>query len=487
MNTLILFPFQLNETYITHLNKTYDQIIITEWLSMYERYPYHKKRILLHRSAVKHFYEDLKASHHVIHEYVLNDEAFFSIYNNQNTDMFYPSDFSDQKIVSAMSNITWHKDPLFLTSNPDRHIGKLKKPFRMDVFYKEMRLSYDILLDSNKKPLGGKYSHDAQNRKTYKKGLYFHPLPDFELDALTLSLADDVEREFKNHPGSTKGFSYVVSRDQALKLLEDVMENRLSTFGDYQDVMISKDPTVSHLLISHALNLSLLSPKEVLDAALKVFNDGMASIESTEGFIRQVLGWREYVRLVYLETSDYHSKNFLNHHKPLPEFFWTAQTDLNCLHEVITETIESGYNHHIQRLMILSNYANLIGIEPEALNHWFNSMYVDSFDWVVTPNVVGMGSYADGGLMSSKPYISSAAYIHKMSNYCASCKYDPLIKTGEKACPFNVLYWDFIDRHDDVLKANPRVAMMTHKVKQMDETLYETIKFEAKQYIDSVK
>jgi deoxyribodipyrimidine photolyase-related protein len=177
----------------------------------------------------------------------------------------------------------------------------------------------------------------------------------------------------------------------------------------------------------------------------------------------------------------------LNHHNQLPEFFWTSKTDLNCLHEVISETIESGYNHHIQRLMTLSNYANLIGVEPEALNHWFNSMYVDSFDWVVTPNVVGMGLYADGGLMSSKPYISSAAYIHKMSNYCTTCKYDPLIKTGEKACPFNLLYWDFIDRHQDVLKENHRMSMMTHKLKDIKEDTLKEIKRQSKRYIETLQ
>jgi deoxyribodipyrimidine photolyase-related protein len=483
VNTLILFPFQLNVSYITHLTQTYDQIILTEFKSMYERYPYHKKRILLHRSAVEHFYHDIKDKYKVIHEYIIDDEAFFNRYNHIDTHMFFPNDVKDQIIVSNMDKITWHEDPLFLST-----IAKisLKKPFRMDAFYKEMRLAYNILLDSNKKPLGGKYSHDAQNRKVYKKGLSFHPLPVFQLDEITLNLAKEVDIEFKDHPGSTDNFTYVVSRKEALTLLEDVMDNRLHTFGDYQDVMISKDPIVSHLMISHALNLSLISPKEVLEKALQVFHNGMASLESTEGFIRQVLGWREYIRLVYLNTKDYHSKNFLNHHNQLPEFFWTSKTDLNCLKEVISETIESGYNHHIQRLMVLSNYANLIGVEPEALNHWFNSMYVDSFDWVVTPNVNGMGLYADGGLMSSKPYISSAAYIHKMSNYCDNCKYDPLIKTGERACPFNLLYWDFIDRHECVLKQNPRMSMMTHKLKDIKEETYQKIKHEAKTYIESL-
>jgi deoxyribodipyrimidine photolyase-related protein len=480
---LILFPFQLNELYIKSLNQVYDLIIVTEFKSMYERYPYHKKRILLHRSAVKHFYEDIKHHYKVIHEYIIHEEDFFNRYNQFDTHMFYPNDFKDQVIVSKMDKITWHEDPLFLST-----VAKisLKKPFRMDAFYKEMRLSYNILLDSNKKPLGGKYSHDAQNRKVYKKGLSFHPLPIFELDEITSNLAKEVEIEFKDHPGSTDNFTYVVSRKEALILLEDVMQHRLHTFGDYQDVMISKDPTVSHLMISHALNLSLLSPKEVLDASLKVFHHGMASLESTEGFIRQVLGWREYIRLVYLNTKDYHSKNYLNHHNQLPEFYWTSKTDLNCLKEVISETIEFGYNHHIQRLMILSNYANLIGVEPEALNHWFNSMYVDSFDWVVTPNVIGMGLYADGGLMSSKPYISSAAYIHKMSNYCATCKYDPNIKIGENACPFNLLYWDFIDRHENVLKQNPRMSMMTHKLNDIKEDTYQQIKLEAKSHIESI-
>jgi deoxyribodipyrimidine photolyase-related protein len=451
---------------------------------MYQRYPYHKKRILLHKSAVKHFYEEIANHYKVIHEYIENEEDFFLKYNQKETDMFYPNDIKDQYIVSRLSHISWSADPLFLASQANI---TLKKPFKMDVFYKDMRQAFDILLDSNKKPLGGKYSHDALNRKVFKKGLSFHPLMGFEMDQMTLHLAEEIDQTFKNHPGETQGFSYAVSRKQALKLLEDVMQNRLHTFGDYQDVMISKDPTVSHLMLSHVLNLGILSPKEVLDSALKVYNEGMASLESTEGFIRQVLGWREYIRLVYIHTQDYHEKNYLNHQNALPEFFWTAKTNLNCLHEVISETIENGYNHHIQRLMVLSNYANLIGVNPKALNMWFNTMYVDSFDWVVTPNVIGMGLYADGGLMSSKPYISSAAYIHKMSNYCGSCMYDPNIKTGDKACPFNLLYWDFIDRHQDVLKENHRMSMMTHKLKDMNQDTLKEIKRQSKRYIETLQ
>ena len=485
MSTLILLPHQLNEAYIKGLDIEFKKIILAEFKSQYERFSYHKKRLLLHQSSVKHFVLEYQKTYPIESLYV-EDVSQLEVFNTQDTHMFKPFDYDDIKMLAPLSKITYHDDILALTSVDEIGLWKQNKSWKMEYFYVFMRHKYQLLLDDHKKPLGGKYSFDSDNRKPYKKGIQLHEHHTFEMDDITSKIASHIELLYPHHPGSTEGFNYPVSRKDALILLEYVMMYQLPTFGDYQDVMIQNHPKVSHTMLSTCLNLGLLSPLEVILKAVEMYQDGIVDLQSVEGFIRQILGWREYIRLVYLKHPTYHQFNYFDHQKKLPRFFWDAKTELNCLHQVIHETITHGYNHHIQRLMILSNYAQLIGVYPKALNDWFNTMYVDSFDWVVTPNVMGMGLYADGGLMSTKPYISSAAYIHKMSNYCETCQYDPKIKEGPKACPFNHLYWHYIDTHEDALKKNPRMSMMVHTLSKMDQNIKDTHLAEAKKHIAAI-
>ena len=486
MKTLLLFPFQLNQTYINHLNIKFDEIIVFEHLSFYKRHLYHKKRIALHHSAILHFIDTYQKTYPLSYLLIEDLNTFYETYNHAQTYVFLPNDYADFNFIKPLTNVTYVDDPLFIVSRDEWKVLLSKQPWKMDTIYRKLRHKHQILMHHDL-PIGGKFSFDGDNRKPFKKGLRFHEPLTFEIDVLTQQSIDWTNALFSDHPGNLDTFIYPVSHAQANQALTHFIDYRLSTFGDHQDVMIKHEPFMSHALISSSLNLGLLSPMEVIKAVEQAYHDGVCEIQPAEGFIRQVLGWREYIRGVYLNTPDYHDKNTLKHHHSLPAFYWSAKTDLSCLSHTIEETLENGYNHHIQRLMILSNYANLIGVNPIEVNDWFNSLYIDSFDWVVTPNVMGMGLYADGGLMSTKPYISGASYIKKMSNYCEGCKYDPTIKTGERACPFNGLYWNFIDKHKDTLKSNPRMSMMVNLLNKMDRETKQNHILNANKHLASMK
>jgi deoxyribodipyrimidine photolyase-related protein len=474
--TLLLRSFQLHPTYLETLPITFeDTIVLLDPLDLKTRHPYHHFRLIFHRSALKHYELELKNKGYQV---ILDDKDTLKNlllkYDDPNTYAYIPTDKADQEAMSSFNQMNWMDDPLFIVSHQTWEKWLQKKPWKMDTYYRKLRSLHGILMDQDK-PVGGKYSYDQDNRKPFKKGLHFHPPLLFEPDDLTQQVIKDIQLNYPNDPTSKKPFHYAVTRADVLLALDHFIEYRLASFGDYQDVMKRHDPFMSHSIISPYINIGLLSPLEVILKAQDAYKKGIASLASVEGFIRQLLGWREYIRGVYLMTPHYHELNMLNHTRELPSFYWGDPTDLYCLSETIKETHDNSYNHHIQRLMILSNYANLEGIHPKALNDWFNAMYIDSFDWVVTPNVMGMGTYADGGQMSTKPYISSGAYIHKMSNYCDTCNYDPYIKTGPKACPFNYLYWDFIQRHEPRLKTNPRMSLMVNLWHQKDDVEKQAI------------
>lgn len=473
MNTLVLLPFQLNQRYIESAGVSHhDHIYILETDEQLNRYAYHKNRLVLHMSATRHFISDMSEKGYNI-QLLRAKNIHEALHPLKNLIIFEPTDDDDMKMLSSIEHVTYLDDPMFIVSKKSWKQRLSKKPWKMDSIYRILRREHHILME-NGKPLGGKFSYDGSNRKPYKKGLSFHDPLMFTPDDITRSCIDDVNTHYANNPGLTNHFAYPVSRKDAKQALHHFISYRLATFGDHQDVMVENMPWMSHSLLSSSINLGLLSPMEVIQAALDAYNDGLATIEPVEGFIRQILGWREYVRGIYLMTDAYEQKNALHHHYDLPALYWNADTPLNCLHQVVSETVTYGYNHHIQRLMVLSNFANLIKVSPKALRDWFNIMYIDSFDWIVAPNVIGMGLYADGGMMSTKPYISSGAYINKMSNYCKSCAYDPKIKTGPKACPFNALYWGFIQDHENILKGNPRMSMMYQLLSKMDDQMKKT-------------
>ncbi len=314
----------------------------------------------------------------------------------------------------------------------------------------------------NDQPAGGKWNFDAENRASFPAGGPGNiPQPDgFPPDEITLEVLRLVEMRFPETRGSLRHFDWPVTPEQAQAALDDFIEHRLPLFGRFQDAMWTDQPVLYHSRLSAAMNLKLLEARDAVRAAEQAWRHGVAPLASAEGFIRQILGWREYVRGVYwLWMPEYAEWNFLEAHAPLPRFYWTGETEMRCLREVIGQTLERGYAHHIQRLMVAGLFALLAGVEPRRIHEWFLGIYVDAVEWVELPNVLGMSQFADGGRMASKPYAASGRYIARMSNYCRGCRYDPARAVGENACPFTALYWDFLMRNEAKLRRVPRMEM----------------------------
>jgi deoxyribodipyrimidine photolyase-related protein len=336
-----------------------------------------------------------------------------------------------------------------------------RKQLRMEYFYREMRRRHRVLMDGDQ-PMGGAWNYDADNREAFgPNGPGFLPAtPRFEPDVITQRVIELVETRFAAHPGSVASFGWPVKRAQALQVLHSFIEERLEHFGRWQDAMWEGEPWLYHAHISAALNLKLLNPREVIEAAEAAYRKGRAPLPAVEGFVRQVLGWREYVRGIYWQQMpDYAERNALQANENLPGWYWTGRTDMRCLADAIAQTLQHGYAHHIQRLMVTGLYALLLGVAPKQVHAWYLSVYVDAVEWVELPNTLGMSQFADGGLMASKPYAATGKYIERMGNHCRGCRYDPGQRTGEKACPFTTLYWDFLGRHEALLAKNPRMAL----------------------------
>ncbi|NBU25194.1 MAG: cryptochrome/photolyase family protein [Gammaproteobacteria bacterium] len=359
-----------------------------------------------------------------------------------------------------------------------------RKQLRMEFFYREMRRRHRVLLDAEGGPEGGEWNFDAENRKPFGRegpgalGLQA-PLA-FPPDEVTRGVLREVKAAFADHPGALDGFDWPVTRAEALRALDDFVAHRLAAFGDHQDAMWQGEPWLFHSRISAALNLKLLDPREVIAAVEAAYRAGRAPLTAAEGFIRQVLGWREYVRGVYwLQMPDYLGRNALGAREPLPALYWTGDTDMACLRDAVGQTLRLGYAHHIQRLMVTGLFALLVGVDPREVHRWYLAVYVDAHEWVELPNTLGMSQYADGGVMASKPYIASGRYIARMGNHCAGCRYDPGAATGAKACPFTTLYWDFLLRHETALAANPRMVMQVRNLRRLDAEAHAAIRRQA--------
>lgn len=348
-----------------------------------------------------------------------------------------------------------------------------RKQVRLEYYYREMRKRHGILLTADGKPEGGQWNYDGDNRKSFGKdgpdGLRAQP-PEFKADDITRSVLREVEQYFGEHPGQLERFNWPVTRAEALRALRAFVEERLPEYGLYQDAMWTEEPFLYHSLLSAALNLKLLHPREVVEAAEEAYREGMAPLNAVEGFVRQILGWREYVRGIYWwKMPEYREGNYLEAEESLPEFYWTGETPLRCLRETIGQTLEYGYAHHIQRLMVTGLYALLLGVKPQQVHEWYLAVYVDAVEWVELPNTLGMSQFADGGLMASKPYAATGKYLSRMSNYCKHCPANPKEATGKRACPFTTLYWDFLIRHHDRLRDNPRMRLQLRNVERLPE------------------
>lgn len=434
-----------------------------------------KQRIALFLSAMRHFAQAFGGplDYVPLHGGTLADALAAAIakHRPQRVVMTEPGDWrvlqSLRRAAGAVP-LDIRPDRHFLCSIPEfeRH-AKGRKQLRMEFFYREMRKRTGVLMDGDQ-PAGGAWNFDADNRESFgTQGPGFVPEPArFEPDAITREVIALVNTRFADHPGTLDSFAWPVTREQALQALRRFVDERLEHFGRWQDAMWGGQPWLYHAHLASSLNLKLLHPKEVIDAAEAAWRSGRVPLPAAEGFIRQILGWREYVRGIYwTQMPGYAELNALDAQAELPAWYWTGDTPMRCLADAIGQTLQHGYAHHIQRLMVTGLYTLLLGVQPRQVHAWYLSVYVDAVEWVELPNVLGMSQYADGGLMASKPYVASGKYIQRMSDHCRGCRFDPAVRTGDRACPFTTLYWDFLQRHRERLAKNPR---MVQQLKNLD-------------------
>jgi deoxyribodipyrimidine photolyase-related protein len=434
--------------------------------------PHHPQKITLFFSAMRHFAEELRAAGWRVEYVTLDDPANTGDFSGEvaraaarvratSTIAVKAGEWRVLEEQASWPNVTLLDDDRFLCSiDQFADWARPRKRLVMEDFYRLMRRQTGLLMDGDE-PIGGQWNYDADNRKPVPKGHRFTSPVRFAPDAITAEVLALVGSRFHNHFGSLESFGWPVTREQARAALDDFITHRLAGFVDYQDAMVTGEDVLNHSLLSPALNLGLLSPLEICQAAEAAYMAGAAPLNAAEGFIRQILGWREYVRgLYWFAGPDYTSRNHLNARAPLPALFWGAPTDLKCLSEAVDATRRNAMAHHIQRLMILGNFAMLVGTDPAEVHRWYLSVYADALEWVEAPNVIGMSQFADGGLMATKPYAAGGAYVNRMSNHCKTCRYDVKQRTGPTACPLNSLYWDFLARHEGLLSSNQRLWRM---------------------------
>lgn len=481
---------------LKHCDKKNDILFLCEVHEEATYVKHHPKKIALIFSAMRHFAKELSKKGFIV-DYVKLD-------NPNNTHSFqkelqraiqrhkpykvlvtHPGEY---RVFQALKNhCTFVEDDRFLCSlEAFSQWASSRKQLRMEYFYRELRKKQGILIKAGK-PVGGQWNYDHANRKALKSVIKIPKPPSFKPDLIINDVIKLIKKNFKNHFGKLEPFTLAVTRNQALKVLKNFINKRLANFGAYQDAMLEGQPWLYHSQLSFYLNCGLLLPKECIDAALAAYENKQAPLNSVEGFIRQILGWREYVRGIYwLKMPSYKKTNYLKAKQHLPDFFWTAETNMNCLKQCIKDTQENAYAHHIQRLMVIGNFALLCGINPIAVNEWYLIVYADAYEWVELPNVNGMILFADGGLLASKPYAASGAYINKMSDYCKNCHYKVFKKNGDTACPFNYLYWDFLIRNKPKLKDNQRLKLIYKRLASMNPEKLKLIQTDSKRFLQKL-
>lgn len=507
-NLVIAFGDQLNadSAAFDGFDRQHDAVLLME---VHEEATYvlqHKIRLVLFFSAMRHFRNELRQRGLRVYYRQLDDPQ-----NTRNfaAELRYwcralhpecliavePGDYRVRLILSKAARAMG----LPLDLRPDRTFLCCAEEFRaiadrpakliLETFYEQMRRKHGILVTRGK-PAGGRWNFDAENRKALPSevGQNLPSLAAGTPDVLTEEVKRLVEEHFPEAPGSLAGFDYPVTRTEALDALRDFVQHRLPLFGPYQDAMSVNHDYLFHSRLSSSLNLHLLSPGEVIQAASDAYEQRSVSLPSVEGFIRQILGWREFLHGMYwLHMPGYATRNELDATLPVPRYLWTAQTDMRCVHSAVEGLQRHAYTHHIQRLMVLGLHCLLLGVHPYRFHEWHMSMFVDAIDWVSLPNALGMSQFGDGGIMGTKPYCASGNYINHMSDYCGKCRYDPQRTTGADACPFTVLYWDFLDRHADRLKHNARMRYQLLNLERRDKHELIQIRRQADRWKQSVQ
>ena len=482
------------------INIDTDIVLMAEVAAEVTYVKHHKRKIAFLFAAMRHFAEELRRVGTTVIYRRLNDpdncgclesELLRVIESRQISKLVVtmPGEYRLMEIMKSWQSrfefaVELREDDRFLCSL-DRFTtwADGRRQLRMDFFYREMRRDHNILMDGGE-PIGGKWNFDSDNRESPIAGMVIPPPLQFVPDKITSDVLVLVAQRCADHFGDLNDFGFAVTREQALAVLDHFIDQRLPDFGKYQDAMILDEPWVYHSHIGFYMNAGLLLPSEVIAAAEIAYHGGHAPLNSVEGFIRQILGWREFVRGIYwLKMPEYADVNFFEASRDLPEFYWSGNTKMLCIAQAVDATKKYAYAHHIQRLMVLGNFALLAGLSPRQVNEWFLIVYADAYEWVELPNVSGMVLFADGGYLASKPYAAGGAYINRMSNYCKHCHYKVSQKNGETACPFNYLYWDFLIRNRAKLKDNARLGMMYRSLDRMDASKIAAVQNDADRFL----
>ncbi|MGI3899106.1 MAG: cryptochrome/photolyase family protein [Janthinobacterium lividum] len=485
------------------LDKAADTVLMVEVADETTYVPHHKQKIAFILSAMRHFAEELRAEGITVDYVRLDDPDNTGSFTGEVEravrrhlpDAVFITEPGEYRVTEAIDgwrrrlNVPVHlrPDDRFFCSTVDfARWAEGRRSYRMETFYRSMRESTGLLMKDGA-PEGDRWNFDSDNRKPWPAGLTPPERLRFAPDAVTQEVLAFVEQRFGGHFGTLDGFGWGVTRAEALSSLEAFATDCLPLFGDYQDAMVSNEPFLYHATLSPYLNAGLLTAREVCERVIAAYEAGQAPLNAVEGFVRQILGWREFVRGVYwLRMPDYAHSNALGAERALPRFYWTADTTMNCLHHAIEDTRRQAYAHHINRLMITGNFALLAGIRPAEIEEWYLCVYADAYDWVELPNVHGMATFADGGLMASKPYAAGGAYIDRMSDYCGGCFYSPKIKSGPRACPFTLLYWAFLIRNEAILGRNVRLAMPYRGLAKWDQARKDAITADAEAFLDAL-
>lgn len=469
-----------------------ERVVLVESERLKRRLPYHRQKLTLIVSAMRHYAEALRERGYTVDyvrapNFTIGLTAHIERYRPHRIITMAAADYVGRQ-WQTQSAPTVLGLPIQVLPNTQFLSGQYNpfptptKKIILETFYRALRQHFGLLLE-NGKPIGGQWNFDQANRQSLPKSAA-PPAPcRFEPDAITRQVMAEID-EAGHGVGSTTGFAYAVTHAQARAALEDFIQHRLDLFGPYEDAMTARHRTLYHSVLSPYVNLGLLEPLEMARAAVAAYHAGQARLNSVEGFVRQVIGWREYMYWQYWRLMPtLATRNHWQATYPVPEFFWTGTTEMNCLHHALTGVRETAYSHHIERLMLISNFAVLARLNPQAVTEWFKIFYIDAYDWVMQSNVVGMGLNADGGQLATKPYIASANYINKMSDYCAGCHFNPKARTGAEACPFNTLYWNFLITHEKALKANPRIGPAILGVNRLSTAERQTLQHQAAQWL----
>lgn len=481
-----------------------DTLLFCETLDEATHVPHHPKKLAFLFGSMRHFAQECQEKGFQVRYVTLDDPASTGSLLGEirravldlspaHLIITHASEFHVHESIKALAQelclpLEVREDERFLCTLPMfKNWASKRRELRMEYFYRDMRRHHGILMGEGGKPLGGQWNFDKENRKPPLKGLKSpgrlrHPRSQILKDVLSL-----VGARFAHHFGDLEPFYFAVTCDQARSELEDFIQNCLPFFGDYQDAMVMGEPYLFHSLLSSYLNAGLLTPREIIEAAQKAYHAHHAPINAVEGFIRQILGWREYVRgLYWLKMPHYAYLNALGATRPLPNFYWGGPTRMACVKEAVTHTRVHAYSHHIQRLMVTGNFALLAGLDVAEVQVWYLAVYADAFEWVEMPNTLGMSLYGDGGIVGSKPYAASGKYIDRMSNFCAHCPYKPDELLGPMACPFNSLYWDFLARHRKLLDNNPRLSFAYKNWDRFGEDKQKAIRIKAKSILENM-